>query len=137
MKHSALTPTGKDTPWTQQANSRDKPAFHPAAAARSMPLPLIPTFLELSFTMGEQVPATRASSMPALLPARAATATAFHGLQERRDSQQSPLHSSLCCSCRLVLKDSPYFRMVERQVSFLSSGHTEGSVPHPQSREMG
>lgn len=38
--------------------------------------------LELSFTIEEQVHATRASSTPALFPARAVTATAFNGLQE-------------------------------------------------------
>lgn len=42
VKHSALTPTGKDAPGTHQANFRDKPALHPAAAAKSLPLPLVP-----------------------------------------------------------------------------------------------
>lgn len=41
-KHLALTPMGKDAPWTQEANSRDKLALHPAAAATLMPLPLTP-----------------------------------------------------------------------------------------------
>jgi len=82
-KHLALTPAGKATPWTQQANSRDKLALHPAATARSMPFPSFFT-LELSFTMGEQVHATRASRTPAPLPARAVTATAFSGPQEEK-----------------------------------------------------
>lgn len=83
-KHSALTPTGKGAPWTAgQLQGQASPS--PSSSCQiHAPSPHSCT-LKLSFTMGEQVHATRASSTPALLPARAATATAFHRLQEKKD----------------------------------------------------
>lgn len=74
--------------------------------------------------MGEQVHATSAGSAPALLPARAVK-TAFSGLQEEMESSEQ---GSLCCSLqRLVLKDRPCSRVVERQVSCLSPQTGPGS----------
>lgn len=81
VRHSALTPTGKDAPWTQQGNSRDKPALHPAAAARSMPLPLIPA-------PSSSVSQWESKSLPELLQP-------LHSMDSRKkkDQLQSPLHS--------------------------------------------
>lgn len=61
--------------------------------------------------MGEQVHTTRACSM--VLPARAVTATAFRGLQKEGDEAAESSEQQLCCRLqRLVLKDSPSFRIV-------------------------
>lgn len=118
VKHSALTPTGKDAPWTQQANSRDKPALHPAAAARSMPLPLIPApSSSVSQRESESLPPAPAAcqlcSLPGLLQPLHSTG-----------SRKKGINSRVPCTARLTwlklqrLKDSPSFRIVERQVSF-------------------
>lgn len=59
-------------------------------------------------------------------------------------SRKKGINSRVLCTARLtllklhrlVLKDTPSFRIVESQESPLSSGHTEASAPHPRSREL-
>lgn len=70
-KHSALTPTGKDAPRTQQAGSGDELALHPAAAVRLVPLPLQPApSSSVSQRVSKAVPpqpAAQLQSLPGLL----------------------------------------------------------------------
>lgn len=136
-KHSALHQQARVL-HGQQANSRDKPALHPAAAARSMPLPLIPapsssvSQWESKF-MPPEPAARQLCSLPGLLQP-------LHSIGSRKKRINSRVlrtaRLTLLKLQRLVLKDSLSFRIVERQVSFLSSGRTEASVPHPWSREL-
>lgn len=92
-KHSALTPIGKDAPWTQQANSGDKLALHPAAAARLMSPPLIPAPLS-SVSQWEdksrppEPAALQLCSLPGLLQQLRST-----GSRKKRIKQQSSLNS--------------------------------------------